>query len=73
MHASILLSLRLWTASDGTCNCGVSSAPDYPLCNTDLYKSGHGLMDCVFFEVIWHNCTSATSTLHVSVVPLRAP
>lgn len=24
------------------------------------------------FEVIWHNCTSATSTLHVSIVPLAS-
>lgn len=35
-------------------------------------KSSLGLMDCVLFEVIWHNCTSATSILHVSIVPLAS-
>lgn len=44
----------LWLNADSVkpevmdCNCGVSSAPDYLLWNTDLYKSSHGLMDCVF-------------------------
>lgn len=41
----ILLSLRLWTANDGTCTCGASSTHDAPLWNTDLDESSHGLMD----------------------------
>lgn len=61
----ILLSLRFMD-----CNHGVSSTPDNPLWNTDLYKKQSQINGLRLFEVIQHNCTSASSTLHVSIVPL---